>query len=332
MGTRAGTPELVGAAEVEPVYSTGGAFAPGLTQNLRAAAWLLARSRVDLWHFVFAPNRRSSQVGSLLKKLRRVPVVQTIASPPRSFAEPETLLFGDKVVAQSEWTRSEFLRAWPSYVPAPDIRVIPPPAPRLEAIPDAALVQVRARLNVTEGAPLFVYPGDLEVSRGAERFAELAELSRESWPEARFVFAYRDKSSEADRHAAALKERLGTSTVRFERNVPDIHALVRAATAVVFPVDDLYGKVDLPIVLLEALTLGTPVLALDEGPLAALEGARRAPYDAPVWLAELRAWAENPELRERQAETGRQAVREVFAPERVAGAYEDLYFELLGGA
>ncbi len=51
------------------------------------------------------------------------------------------------------------------------------------------------------------------------------------------------------------------------------------------PVDDLHGKVDLPIVLLEALTLGTPALVLDEGPLSGTHGGRvRCPVSRkPGW-------------------------------------------------
>ena len=38
-------------------------------------------------------------MGAWLKRIRGVPVVQTIASPPRDFDKPQTLLFGDVVVA-----------------------------------------------------------------------------------------------------------------------------------------------------------------------------------------------------------------------------------------
>lgn len=328
LGTPQGAPELDGFARVESVYPTDGAFAPALSQNLRAALWLLLRSRVDIWHFVFAPNRRSSQVGRALRALRRVPVVQTIASPPRSFDDPTSLLFGDVVVAQSAWTKSEFERAWPSGVERPDLRVIPPPAPVLGALEPAQIELVRQRLRVTATTPLFVYPGDLEVSRGAAHFAELSRAARDVGSDAVFVFAYRDKSSAADEHAAKWRASLGEN-VRFEKNVPDIHALVAAATAIVFPVEDLYGKVDLPIVLLEAMGLGTPVLALNEGPLAGLEGAERARFDARAWLERLNSWSVSRDARAERAALGHAAVRETYAAERVAGLYESIYGELV---
>lgn len=331
MGTRAGAPELLGRAHVEPVYGADGAFAPGLTQNLRAALWLLTRRRADVWHFVFAPNPRSSQVGRLLKQLRRVPVVQTIASPPRSFAEPRALLFGDVVVAQSEWTRARFEEAGGEPGGLPELCVVPPPAPPWISPSAERRAAARALWDIPEDAPLFLYPGDLEVSRGAARVGELIEPLLTRLPRAHFVFAYRDKSAAADGHAEALRARFGRSNVHFQKNVPDIHALVAAATAILFPVDDLYGKVDLPIVLLEAMAEGTPVVALDEGPLAGLAGAARLPWEPSAWIERASSLAQDSGSHARLREDGERAITTIYAAERVARAYERIYQRLLSG-
>lgn len=332
LGTSAGAPELLGRAQVEPIYSDAGTFAPGLTQNLRAAAFLLIRSRADLWHFVFAPNPRSSQVGRVLRALRRVPVVQTVASPPRSFERPEQLLFGDRVVVQSEWTRARFAESLAAAKLSFDVRVVPPPAPRLETPTLDEVGAVRARLGLDSAAPLFVYPGDLEVSQGAARVAQLVAPLCERMPEARVVFAYRDKSERAEGHARILRERLPAEQVRFEKNVPDIHALLAASTAILFPVEDLYGKVDLPIVLLEALGMGIPVLAEQDGPLASLEGAWRSRFDVASWLEQSVRLARDPAARAGAADVGKRAVAEHYAPERIAAAYQAIYRELLPAA
>ena len=101
-----GAPAVVaaeGARAVRAVaaYGAPGGFTPAISANLRAAAWLLLGSRASVWHFVFAPNARTSGAGRALKRLRGVPVVQTIASPPRAFDNPQGLFFGDVLVAQS---------------------------------------------------------------------------------------------------------------------------------------------------------------------------------------------------------------------------------------
>src|SRR5690606_28668532 len=64
-----------------PIYADPGKFQPGLGQNLRAVWSLLSGADADLWHFVFAPNMKSSLMGAWLKRARGVPALQTIASP-----------------------------------------------------------------------------------------------------------------------------------------------------------------------------------------------------------------------------------------------------------
>ncbi len=149
-------------SEVLParVYAGKGSYRPALADNARVFLWLLARSRESLWHFVFAPNRRTSQMGKLLKEIRGIPVVQTIASPPRSFQEPQRLLFGDVVVAQSHWTKNEFLRA---YVNAgvrepPPLEVIPPAVPALEQPSVLRQLAVRALLEYSGKCPIASIP------------------------------------------------------------------------------------------------------------------------------------------------------------------------------
>jgi phosphatidylinositol alpha-1,6-mannosyltransferase len=182
---------------------------------------------------------------------------------------------------------------------------------------------------VAEGAPLFLYPGDLEVSRGAERTVQFSRALAERLPGLRIVIAYRDKTPRAAQRAKELEALVDRSVVRFECNVPDIHALVKASTAVLFPVDDLYGKVDLPIVLLEAFRLGTPVLALDQGPLSSLEGALLLGEGDDEWISAAVASARDTDFRAELVEKALGAIESHYRPSRVSEAYEALYRELL---
>src|SRR5690606_15227932 len=81
----ADAPELGGNVVVERIYPQKGGYAPALRDNARAFARLLVGARPSLWHFVFAPNPRSSLAAHVARMVRRVPCVQTIASAPRRF-------------------------------------------------------------------------------------------------------------------------------------------------------------------------------------------------------------------------------------------------------
>lgn len=330
LGTRAPlSPGALGGARVHGIHADAGGHGSSLGAQLRVVSFLLLRSRAALWHFVFAPNPRSSRMSGRLSALRRMPTVQTIASPPRSFEHPERLLFGSRVVAQSSWTRARFLDAYAEAgIAAPDIQVIPPAAPQLDRPSDERVAAARSALGIAPGTPLFVYPGDLEISGGARFTLELAKDLAERVRGATVVLTYRDKTPRAQEIALKLQGEASGLPVRFLRNAPDIHALLAAATAIVFPVDDLYGKVDLPIVLLESLALGTPVLALRAGPLVDLAGAELLPPEPRAWLEAMNRLTE-PEAARAASAFGQTVARDHFAAARVARLYEAVYASLL---
>ncbi len=322
-----------GHVAVAAAYAGDGAYAPKLSDNLRAALWLALRSRADLWHFVFAPNPRSSAAGRFLSRMRRVPVLQTIASPPRQFAEVRRLVFGDLIVAQSAWTKQRLLDAASTEgVALPRVEVIPPPVPELAERGPEQQREVRERLALPDDAPIFVYPGDLEVSAGAETVAKAVDSLVAELPGAVVVFAYRPKTAAAHGARRALEARLPGRHVRFSHELPDVLSLVAASRAVLFPVDDLWGKVDLPIVLLEAMSLGVPVIALDRGPLSELAGVRHLSTLSPEELTRAAVELERDAgVRDGVIAAQRRTIAERHRAEVVAAAYEQLYLDLLKG-
>lgn len=317
-----------GRPEVLPVYRARGGFAPGMRDNARVVAHLLQERRADLWHFVFAPNRRSSRVVRGLRQLRRRPVVQTIASPPKSFDGVSELLFGDVVVAQSQWT-AERVRASCPRLP---VEVIPPALGEVATPTAAACDAVRRRLQIRADDVVVVYPGDLEFSRGAMRVAEMVEPLVRQFPRVVVVYACRRKTADAALVEAQLLSRLDSRHVRFAGELPSLLPLLQIASVVVFPVEDLWAKVDIPIAVLEAMALGTAVVVSSEGPLAELEAPLQVkPNDTYGWIeAILAALGEQvrPELIERQ----RDSIRRCFDASHVAARYEALYSALLGTA
>lgn len=330
-----GAPPLTAAAGALPVrlvaaYAAPGGFTPAFSANLRAAAWVLLGSRASVWHFVFAPNARTSGAGRVLRRLRRVPVVQTVASPPRSFADPQALFFGDVLVAQSSWTRNAIENSHEgSGLRAPRMVVIPPPVPDSSAPSASDIAAVRRQLELAPEQRYLLYPGDLETSSGAEATALLAERVPQALPNVVTVFAYRRKSAAAAEIAARLSARLPRAQTRFVENAPNILALLAGAAAVVFPVDDLWGKVDLPIVLLEAMALGVPVVVLDQGPLQDLKGVVKVPsLAASAWLSEIGALLNDPERVASIVRSQQLALDERHRAGTVARAYEELYLEL----
>jgi glycosyltransferase involved in cell wall biosynthesis len=324
-------PPLAPNVNEERIYPAAGSFAPRAADNALVLARLLRGDRHDLWHFVFAPNPASSSAARLALGLRRVPSVQTVASVPRSFDGAARLLFGDRVVCLSASTRDRLVAAG---VDAGRCDVIPPPVPLLRPYAPAEQGEALARAGLAQSAargPNLLYPGDLEFSGGARAVAGAIDEILKGAPDATIAFACRAKTARAAEIEAGLRARLARfgGRVVFIGEVPSLPPLIAASALVLFPVDDLYGKVDLPIALLEAMALGVPVVALRRGPLAELDGARMIDDEGELAGACLELLGDAAATAQIAAE-GRAAIERRHRPADVAAAYEAVYRRVLG--
>lgn len=330
--TTAGAPSIASRVDAEPVYREAGGFAPGLMQNARVAWRLFRGTPHDIWHFVFAPSPRTTKVANMAIDSRRSRgwtgcVVQTIASTPK-VVDPK-LLFGDVSVAMSEHTRKRFVDAG---VDAKRILTI---APCAEAPTAATREEERAirEAYALGDAPIVLFPGDYEVSSGAETVARAARAIVDAHPTAKIVFACRPKTPRAEGAKKKIelllaKEGVAEAT-RHVGELPSLAPLLSMSKVIVFPVDDLYGKVDLPLVLLEALALGVPLVLASGGPLDEIRAARYvAPKDHAALAAEVAALLKSPGDLPAKA---RARYLQAYRPGVVAHAYDDLYEAIYRG-
>ncbi|MFO0663455.1 MAG: glycosyltransferase [Polyangiaceae bacterium] len=316
----------------DDVYVTSGAFTPALEANARVFGRLVLGERAAAWHFVFAPNPASSYAARAARTMGRMrgPVFQTIASAPKSFEGVSKLLFGDVLIALSEHTKSRLLAAGAKK----RIVVVPPcaalPAAARGIARGSARTVARQALGLSETDVVALYPGDYEVSTGARTVASAAAaLVREG---VRVVFACRAKTMRAGAarkeveglHADASANSAKGMAPLHVGEVKDMWQWIAAADVVLFPVDELYGKVDLPLVLLEALALGKPVVVADGGPLPELGACTVVPpRDSEALARAALALLRTPP----KAEDLVAHYENHFSPAVVAGKYDALYEE-----
>jgi phosphatidylinositol alpha-1,6-mannosyltransferase len=242
----------------------------------------------------------------------------------------DDLLFGDVVVVLSEWMRARMLG---SGVDGSLLRVIPPCAEAPVPPSHEAIERTRARYALG-AARVVLYPGDYEVSTGAATFADAVRLLADEVADVTFVYACREKTSRAGEAREKLVKELardGLETrVRHVGEIVDLPALMAASSAIAFPVDDLYGKVDLPLVLLEALALGIPLVLARGGPLEAIPSAAFVePGDGAALASALAQLLADAGVAAEQVRRGRELYLGSFTPEVVANRYDDLYEEIL---
>ncbi len=326
-------PDLEG-VEIDAIYSANraGRFAPAFLDNARVMVHLLNRKRIDLWHFFFAPNRRTSRFARLASRLRRVPTIQTICSAPSSEVEIKSLLFADKTVVLSKQTEKRLLA---SGIDPMKVTRIPPAVKTPPPQSDRQKQNARAHFGLPLDRLLMVYPGDLEFSRGAENAVyALADLPGEI--DAHLAMACRAKTSLANEKERQLKERIHglglDDSVTWIGETAEIHALLGTADLVLLPSETLYAKMDLPLVLIEAMALQRPVLMLKGTAAAELAENRAALAVDPAResVAEAtRYLLSDSDERRSMGERASSLAKERFDPQSIATAYESLYDQVI---
>ncbi len=313
-----------------PIYQDRGAFAPGLRAQLAVLRALASRRGDDVWHFFFAPNPKSSAAARALSTARRKPTVQTICSRPRDPAALRSLLFADRNVVVSRASRLALLDAG---IAPERVAHVPPTVPALRPLEAAARRDARRELGLPVDAPLIVYPGDLEHSRGARRTIDALRADAIG-DDAVLVMACRDKTPRAAEVAVQLREAarpLGDRVI-WIGETPRIHDLLGAADVVALPSTDLYAKMDLPLVLLEAMWLERAIVVVSDSPAAEIAEGGAARVCAPDPEAVGAAIGEllyDDDARGALGRAAAAAAAERYAPGAMARAYEAIYDELL---
>jgi glycosyltransferase involved in cell wall biosynthesis len=328
-----GAPPVGGDSVLEPIYAGQGTYAAGLAQNRAVLMRLLKPDRLPLYHFFFAPNRVTSTAAKLILALKRRKSVHTICSQPRSFEGLDRLLFADVVVTLSRYTQSLFERHC-----ARRVVHIPPCVPVGTPVDETRKEAALARLGLA-GRQVVLFAGDYEFSNASTVCLKaLPAILRGS--QAQFLFACRIKREGSRQVEAVIRgevEAMGLGRrVSFANEVPDMEALAAAVALNVLPADSLYAKMDIPLVLLESLREGVPVVASDHGPLAELMahevGAMVPAGDHEALAAAVVELLSAREERERLGANGRKLVASKFSPAEVAARYEEVYDQLLGRA
>jgi glycosyltransferase involved in cell wall biosynthesis len=317
---------LRGRGPVLPAPAMG--YSPSLRDKLRAFGPLMqSRYRARGVHFFFTPNAVTSTVVGALRRVHRGrPLLQTVMAGTGVARHVYRLEALDRVVLHSRWAMSALVQAGLS---EERLRCIYPAVQVADVLPDLpAARSVRV-----------LYAGDLR-PEVVERLGAVARALEGT--DAVLEVACRPKGQHhgrlADALAAGLARETAAGRVRLYGEVPDLGALLQSATVQIFVADEVGAKVDLPLVLLEGLARGVPVLMVDQPPFSEiLTVARDRGLDVglalpPGELPEaLRQLVDAPgALAARRGDAHRLA-REAFALERLAREYADLYAELGAG-
>lgn len=317
----------------EDIYQSTGDYAPALQQNIQALFFLINESKkIDLFHYFFTPNPKTSVVLKQFNKFKKRPSIQTVTSFPAEIKDAGQLFFADKIVTLSDHSAKKLqdleLHNIQRIYPGLDMKEIDDYNPYS--------LDFRKENNLLENY-LIMFAGDYEFSEANKAIVECIPPIVSKYPNAKFIFACRNKTDKAKNIETEVKQHtinLGIDKyVMFLGTVDNMLDVIRNIDICLFPVKSLYAKMDIPLVLLECMAYAKPIIISDIAPLNEImkeDAGYKVPVDDKDTLIKsiLELLGSNS-LRMEKGFYGRKAVEKHFNMKYLAQEYEKLYQELL---
>jgi glycosyltransferase involved in cell wall biosynthesis len=308
---------------------------PTLREQLRIFSWLCReRAEVDVVHLVITFGRSRLKEAALcsLPLLRRHPLVVTC--PSGSYLPPGLLARARAVIALSRQTEARLLAMGLAGV----YRI--PPGIDLERFRPGPEDAAQRMLGLPP-APSLLFAGHYDPGGGLDCALNVLQRLRRDVPSLRLLTAMRERPGPAAAHErariAARMDALGlTGSVVELGPGADIPLALQACRAVLFQPEGVGRKMDLPMVLLEALASGRPILVSPADALAELADGSPAvavePRHGAGAVEHLRRLLTDPAFADAASLAARQLAQCRYSAEAMVTAHAELYARLLGRA
>ena len=249
-----------------PIYQSGDF---DFFAKMRLIAFLAHKGNAfDVVHFLFTPTPLNS---SFLKMLFRnhphtIQTIATLREERWGIPEWKRMCFATRLITYTEHSRKMLEEAGYRNVetisPGIDLERFSP-GPK-----DAVMLRA---LTLTPSDFVVSYAGEYARLGATDMIADmLIEKLRGRDPSSerfRFLFALRVKNQADREKKESIRKKFEEAGIldfiRWSDTVSDMPALYRVADIVTFPVHDLFGKFDVPLVILEAYASGKPVILSD---------------------------------------------------------------------
>ncbi|MFZ1627011.1 MAG: glycosyltransferase family 4 protein [Candidatus Moraniibacteriota bacterium] len=268
LGTRgASLPELPKTAHLAPVYRSAHF---GLGEKADLLKYLRThRGAFDVTHYLFTPTRLNIGVIRALAQPTAGKTIQTVATLRTDLYSPKTLrdiLFADRITVYTDATKQKLndlgLTNVERIYPGIDLDCYQPRA-KSQSVLDT--------YHLSPDDFLVVYPGEYTRLGATDYLVEtlICHFTGALADPFVFLFACRIKN-EADRvKREEVRERFQEAgcldRIRFDEGdaTSDMATVYNTADVVAFPVGDLRGKFDVPLIIIEAYASGKPVILSD---------------------------------------------------------------------
>ncbi len=242
-----------------------------LEAKARLAFFLGTQARsFDIVHFLFTPTPFNAFLSKNLvgKRPKTIQTIATLREERWGALEWKRMFFADRLVTYTDHSKQKLEEAGFSNVeriyPGIDLEKFSPRPKDPETL--------RA-LNLSPDDFVVSYAGEYARLGATDMIADMLIRHSLHSPHPtplspfKFLFALRVKNEADRKKKEEIKEKFRRAgildAIRFSDTVSDVAALYNVADIVTFPVADMAGKFDVPLVILEAYACGRPVILSD---------------------------------------------------------------------
>jgi glycosyltransferase involved in cell wall biosynthesis len=303
-----------------------------LVKNLRKI-----RKDYDILHYLFTPTKANSflikHFLNYKKNSRSIQTIATLREDLYKDKEIKDLIFGDLVITYSDYAKDKLNNLGYNNVkrvyPGIDLELYSP-APKHE--------ELRKNLNLTKNDFVISYSGEYTRLGVTDDLVNMvikyqSELFKRN---IKLIFACRIKNDkDARKRREVIKsfsEKKLLELVRFPGTFVTMEKMYNLSDIYLFPVQNMKGKFDIPLVVPEAMACEKPVILSDLPILAELSNCQNSVI-IPRGDVDLLAQAifdlyDNPEKRKQIGQNARRFVEEKFDIKKVAEIYGKIYEKL----
>ncbi len=228
---------------------------------------LFSRGSYDITHYLFTPTKVSSSLFKTILRPTKGKTIQTVATLREDLYATEDLrsiFFADRIITYSDTSKKRLdeigftnvERIYPGI--DLDLYQSKPKDPSL-----------MAWFKFTEEDFIVIYPGEYVRLGATDMLADgLIAYYREQ-PESRlrFMWACRIKNEADAKKKEEVRKKFADAKLEdrflFSDTFADMPKLYNLADVIAFPVGDMKGKFDVPLIIIEAYACGKPVILSD---------------------------------------------------------------------
>lgn len=295
------------------------------------------KNNFDILHFMLTPNKLNAFSFKTFLGSKNVKTIQTIATLREdlySDTDLKEILFGDLIITYSDYAKNKLQSLGVENVqrvyPGIDLQYYSPAKKDLSALEE---------IGATENDFIVTYPGEYLRLGATDDIVNTIIDAAKIWKEKniKFVFACRLKNDPAAiQKKTEVIDRLTIEDCLdraiFTDTVADMATLFNLSDVVIFPVQNMIGKFDVPLAAIEPMACEKPVIVSDLPILKEFANEKNSLTIERGNLDQLAAAIldlyQNPDKRKTLGQGGRKFCEENFDIKKVASMYEQIYNQL----